>query len=69
MTYVIDADLENNVKTQKVNHGYTKRWIAEIVSSFKANFGEYVLPRKMKNIKQEIITKVLLYNMLWRNVT
>ncbi len=42
---------------------YGKRWIVETVfSSIKRMFGEYVYSTKIKNMKQELMLKVSLYN-------
>ncbi len=45
--------------------GYGRRWAAETAfSSFKRLFGEHSLARSMDSIRNELVAKVSLYNML-----
>ncbi len=49
----------------KHTHGYGHRWMVESAfSSLKRTFGEYVSARSMKNMANEMMTKVSLYNLL-----
>ena len=51
----------------KAKIGYNMRWVAEwAFSIFKRIFGEYLMSLKWKNIIQEILLKVALYNR-WRD--
>ena len=50
-------------KMERQGVSYGKRWIVETVfSSIKRRFGEYVCSVKFKNMKQEMMLKVSLYN-------
>ncbi len=56
---------KENLKKWKKDIEYGKRWHSEIVFAiFKERFGEHVRSRYMKNIKQEIGMKILVYNLL-----
>jgi hypothetical protein len=49
------------MERQSVSYG--KRWIVETVfSSIKRRFGEYVYSVRLKNMKQEMMLKVSLYD-------
>ena len=54
---------KNNLQKWKDSVSYGKRWIVETVfSSIKRMFGEYVYSVRLKNMKQEMMLKVSLYN-------
>ena len=55
----------SNPEAWRRNHGYGQRWTAETAfSSLKRTFGEYVSARNMRNMANEMMIKVSLYNML-----
>jgi IS5 family transposase len=54
---------KNNLQKWKDSVSYGKRWIVETVfSCIKRMFGEYVYSVRLKNMKQEMMLKALLYN-------
>jgi hypothetical protein len=54
---------KNNLQKWKDSVSYGKRWIVETVfSCLKRMFGEYVYSVRLKNMKQEMMLKVSLYN-------
>ena len=54
---------KNDLQKWKDSVSYGQRWIVETVfSSLKRTFGEYVYSVKLKNMIQEMMLKVSLYN-------
>ncbi len=55
----------NDLQRWKDGESYGKRWIVETVfSCLKRRFGEYLYSVKLKNMIQEMMLKVSLYNKL-----
>jgi len=45
------------------------KWSSEVVfSSFKRNFGEYFAAKKMENIRNEILRKAYVHNLLMNHL-
>ena len=56
---------KNNLQKWKDSVSYGKRWIVETMfSCLKRRFGEYVYSIRLKNMIQEMMLKVSLYNKL-----
>ena len=56
---------KNNLQNWKDSVSYGKRWIVETVfSCLKRRFGEYIYSIRLKNMIQEMMLKVSLYNKL-----
>ena len=54
---------KNDLREWKDSVSFGQRWIVETVfSSIKRTFGEYVYSVKLKNMIQEMMLKVSLYN-------
>ncbi len=54
---------KNDLREWKDSVSYGQRWTVETVfSSIKRTFGEYVYSVKLKNMIQEMMLKVSLYN-------
>jgi len=63
------AMLVKSYKDWKRRLDYGKRWISEIVfSSFKMNFGEYFAAKKMENIRNEILRKAYVHNLMMNHL-
>lgn len=63
------ALISKSYKEWRRRLGYNKRWLSEIVfSSFKNNFGEYFTPKKMENIRKEIVLRAYAHNMIMNDL-